>query len=109
MLLGSEVNEKIQAYIRYMVYVRESGGSISSRLIIAGTKGITLSSNCSLLAKYRGPVTLTRTWAHSLLSGIKIVKRNPQLSDSNHNQRISSRSNEILRNHDNCPIGESSS
>ena len=44
-MLGSEVDEKVQAYIRY---VREGGGSISSRLVIAGAKGILLSLNCSL-------------------------------------------------------------
>ena len=70
-MLGSEVDEKVQAYIRY---VREGGGCISSRLVIAGAKGI-LSSNCSLLAEYGGPVTLTQAWAHSLLKIMKFVRR----------------------------------
>ena len=55
-MLGSEVDEKVQAYIRY---VREGGDCTSSRLVIAGAKGILLFSNHSLLAEYGGPVTFT--------------------------------------------------
>ena len=48
-MLGSEVDEKVQVYVRC---VSEGGGSISSRLVIAGAKCILLSSNRSLLAEY---------------------------------------------------------
>ena len=71
-MLGSEVDERVQVYVRC---VREGGGSISSRLVIAGAKCILLSSSLSLLVEYRGPVTLIRLWAHSLLKRLKFVRR----------------------------------
>ena len=72
LLLGSEVDAKVQAYIRQ---VREGGGSVSSRIVIAGAKGILLSSNRSLLSDYGGPISLTRAWAHSLLKRMQFVRR----------------------------------
>ena len=74
-MLGSEVDEKVQAYIRS---VRERGGSISLRLAIAGAKGIVLSSNHSLLAEYGGPVTLDRAWADSLLKEDEVCEKEGQ-------------------------------
>ena len=71
-LLGKELDDKVQAYVKQ---VREGGGSVSSRLVIAGAKGIILASNCSLLSDYGGPVTLSRAWAQSLLQRMKFVKR----------------------------------
>ena len=47
-LLGSEVDAKVHAYVRQ---VRQGGGFVSSRIVIAGAKGILLSSNRSLLTE----------------------------------------------------------
>ena len=71
-LLGSEVDAKVQAYVRQ---VRQGGGFVSSRIVIAGAKGILLSSNRSLLSDYGGPISLTRAWAHSLLKRMQFVRR----------------------------------
>ena len=40
---------------------------MNTKIEVAGTKGILLSSSHSFLAEYRSSISLTRTWAHALL------------------------------------------
>ena len=80
-LIGSEVDENVQAYVRQ---VQEAGGSVSSKIVIAGAKGILLPYNCLFLSDYGGPVALNRSWACSLLTRMKLVQRKGTTAKSKH-------------------------
>ena len=64
LLLGDDLDQKVQIYLRK---VREGGGAVSGRIVIAAAKGIVLKYNPSMLAELGGPVDLNEYWAHSLL------------------------------------------
>ena len=55
--------------------LRDAGGSIGSRIVIAGAEGMVLTHERYLLAQHGGHIHLTRDWALSLLSRIGFVKR----------------------------------
>ncbi len=51
LLLGQDLDEKVQLYLRK---VREGGGGISSMIVIAAAKGILLQCNRRMLVEYGG-------------------------------------------------------
>ena len=72
LLLGDEVDAKVQAYLRK---VRQVGGAVTSRIAIAAARGILLSCNKSLLLEFGGPVSLNRHWAYSFFKRMGFVQR----------------------------------
>ena len=71
-LLLGELDKKVQAYIQAL---RDAGGSIGSRIVIAAAEGIVLAHDRTLLVQHGGHIHLTRDWALSLLSRMGFVKR----------------------------------
>lgn len=81
LLLGDDLDQKVQIYLRK---VREGGGAVSDRIVIAAAKGIVLKYNPSMLAELGGPVDLNEYWAHSLLKRMKFVQRKATTSKGKH-------------------------
>ena len=71
-LLGQELDSLVQMYLRK---VREGGGTVSARIVIATARGILLKCNRSKLVEFGGHVQLDRQWAHSLLQRMDFVQR----------------------------------
>ena len=71
-LLGKEWDGKAKAYVSA---VRKSGGSVSTKLVIAGTKGLLQAAKPPILAEHGGSVTIDKTWARSLLDRMGYTKR----------------------------------
>ena len=80
-LLGQELDSKVQAYLKK---VREGGGAVSARIAMAAAKGILLSCDKSMLEEYGGSVRLNRYWAHSLLKRMKFVQRKATTAKGKH-------------------------
>ena len=68
-LLLGDLDKKVQAYVRA---VRHAGGSIGSSIVIAAAEGIVTVHDRTLLVQYGGHINLTRDWALSLLSRMRI-------------------------------------
>ena len=71
LLLGEE-DEKVKNFVKAL---RDSGGPISTSLIIAATKGLLRKCDPPILKDYGGPITLEKPWAHSLLQRMNFTKR----------------------------------
>ena len=80
LLLGEDLDEKVQIYIKK---VREGGGAISARIVMAAARGILLKCNRGLLADFGGHVELKRHWAHSLLKRMNFVQRKATTAKAN--------------------------
>ena len=59
----------------YVKKVREGGGAVSSRIVMAAAQGIVLKCDQNMLQKFGGHVELTIHRAHSLLQCMHFVKR----------------------------------
>ncbi len=71
-LLGQEWDGKVKDYI---CAVRKSGGSVSTKLVIAGTKGLLQAAKPPILVEHGGSITIDKTWARSLLDRMGYTKR----------------------------------
>ena len=72
LLLGDSLDQKLQLYIRR---VREGGGVISSKIVLAAASGIILSYDRSKLAENGGNIHLNHHWAYSFLRQMNFVQR----------------------------------
>ena len=81
LFLGDDLDQKVQITLRK---VREGGGAVSDRIVIAAAKGIVLKYNPSMLAELGGPVDFNQYWACSLLRRIKFVQRRATTSKGKH-------------------------
>ena len=63
-LLGRELDTLVQKYLRK---VRDGGGAISARIVMAATRGIILKCDRNKLVEFGGHIEINRQWAHSLL------------------------------------------
>lgn len=79
LFLGEDLDRKVQVYLRK---VREGGGAVSSRIVMAAARGILLKCNPSLLAQNGGPITLSKCWAQSLMTRMNFVQRKATTSES---------------------------
>ena len=70
-LLGKDLDEKVQLYIKKS---REGGGVISACTTVAAAHGIVLKVNQSLLAEFGGPVLLSNSRARSLMKQMNLSK-----------------------------------
>lgn len=78
-LLGEALDAKVQAYLRK---IRENGGIVSARIVMAAARGLLLAYDRNQLAEFGGPVVLNRHWAYSLLQRMNYVKRKASTSKS---------------------------
>ena len=81
LLLGNDLDHKVQVYFKK---VREEGGAVSARIVMAAARGILLKCNRSMLVEFGGPIQLNRFWAHSLLKRMNFVQRKATTSKSKH-------------------------
>ena len=72
LLLSKGLDGKLQ---QYLLKVREGGGVVSARIVIAAARGILQHYDQSSLVEFGGHIQLSRKWAYSLLSRMKFVKR----------------------------------
>ena len=70
-LLGNDLDEKVQLYIKS---VREHNGVVSSGVVMAAARGIILSCAKEKLAQFGGHINLNKHWAFSLLQRMNFVK-----------------------------------
>ena len=80
-LLG-ELDEMVQMYLKK---VREQGGVITGRIVVAAAQGILISCDRSKLVEYGGHVRLTTSWAYSLLNRMGYVLRKASIAKSKYN------------------------
>ena len=71
-LLLGKYDDDVKAYIRG---IRQAGGAVSSKVVLAGTRGLLQNKNPPILAEHGGHVTLDKTWARSLLNRMGFTKR----------------------------------
>ena len=71
-ILGKDLDAKVQMYLKK---VRESGGAVLARIVMAAAHGIVLFSDKSMLVEFGGHVQFSRHWAHSLLKRMNFVQR----------------------------------
>ena len=79
LLLGEELQRKIQLYLRA---IRESGGAVNTAIGLGAARGIILKLNRTMLLENGGHVELTKTWARGLLGRMGYVKRKGTTSKS---------------------------
>ena len=60
LLLGQDLDTKVQSYIRK---VRDGGGAVSARIVTAAARGILMKCDRSKLVEFGGHVELNRHWA----------------------------------------------
>ena len=60
--LGADLDGQVQAYLRML------GGVVNTAIVIAAARGIILKVDRASLAEFWGHISLTKSWANSLLS-----------------------------------------
>ena len=80
-LLGEDLDTKVQLYLRK---VREGGGVVSARIVMAAARGVLLSCERSKLVEFGGHIEVNRHWAYSLLHRMKFVKRKVTTAKTKH-------------------------
>ena len=80
-LLGKTLDDRVQEYLKK---VREGGGVITSRIVMAAAKGIICHDDRLKLVEYGGHISLNRHWAYSLLTRMKFVQRKATTAKSKH-------------------------
>ncbi|XP_014663930.1 PREDICTED: uncharacterized protein LOC106806484 [Priapulus caudatus] len=70
-LLG-KYDDDVKAYIRG---IRQAGGAVSPKVVLAGTKGLLKNTKPPILAEYGGNIHLDKTWARSFLDRMGYSKR----------------------------------
>lgn len=68
-LLGEDL---LQLYVKK---VREGGGVVTTRILIAAARGIIVACERSRLVEFGGHIQLNRHWAYSFFHHMKFVKR----------------------------------
>lgn len=71
-LLQDEMDKEVQLYITNL---RKSGGVVNTSIVRAVGLGIVMAHDKQLLSENDGPITLSKTWAYSLLQRMNFVKR----------------------------------
>ena len=62
-LLLEELDQKVQQYLRA---IPESGGAVSTAIVLGTARGIILKINRTLLAEYGGHVVMTKDWGNNI-------------------------------------------
>ena len=80
-LLGSSVDVMVQKYLKK---VRDVGGVVSARIVMATARDILLSNDKIKLVEFGGYVQLNRHWAYALLKRMNFVHRKATTAKSKH-------------------------
>ena len=72
LLIGEKLDGEVKAYIQA---VRNMGGVVTTTITIAVGRAIVNRADRSLLAENGGPITLSKSWAKSVLYRLNFVKR----------------------------------
>ena len=72
MLLGEELDVMVQKYVKAL---RTCGTSIGTNMVMAAVSGIVMACDRTLLTDYGGHISITKTWAASLLNRMGYVRR----------------------------------
>ena len=72
LLLGDHLDTVVQAYL---LKLREAGGVVSARIVVAAARGIVMTYDKFKLEEFGGYIELNRPWANSLLVRMKFVQR----------------------------------
>ena len=72
LLLGKEMDVQVQEYVKSL---RENGGVVNSRIVMASAEGIVKSHDSNLLQENGGHIVLSKSWARSVLGRMGYVKR----------------------------------
>ena len=72
LLLGQVIDTAVQDYIKAL---RSVGGVVTTAIVMASAEGILGARDQSLLVQYGGHVSITKSWAKSLLARMGYVKR----------------------------------
>ena len=67
-----DLDKEVQQYVRALC---TAGTPVRSAAIIAGGRGIVIAKDPSLLAENGGHIVLSKSWAHSLMIRMDLVKR----------------------------------
>ena len=70
-LLGDELDSKVKLYLQTL---RSKGGVVNTAICRAVGHGIVTANDKQLLSEFGGPITLTKSWAASLLNRMNFVK-----------------------------------
>lgn len=81
LLLGEDFDKLVRTYV---AKIREGGGIVTARIVVAAARGILLHYDKSMLAEYGGHAQLNLHWAYSLLGRMNFVKRKATTSKSKH-------------------------
>ncbi len=71
-LMLGELDSLVQEYVKQL---RLSGGIVSASILMAAARGIVRHRDQAMLAEYGGPMNITKSWAASLMTRMKMVKR----------------------------------
>ena len=82
----------------YLRNVREGGGVVNTRIVVAAARGIVLRYAKERLVEFGGHVELTRHWAESLLARMNFVQRKATTAKSKQNLADFSRLKETFLN-----------
>ena len=63
---------QVQSYVRAL---QTTGAPIGSAVVLAAAKGIVMSHDHTLLVENGGHIALTKSWSHSLMLRMGLVKR----------------------------------
>ena len=72
LLLGAEWDKNVR---KFVTAVRNSGGPISTSIVIAATKGLLKKCDPPILKDFGGSIILEKTWARSLIERMNFTKR----------------------------------
>ncbi len=71
-MLGEELDHKVQNYVRAL---HSAGTPIGSSVVLAAGEGMVRAHNRTLLAQHEGHITITKSWAISLLKRMGYDRR----------------------------------
>uniref|UniRef100_A0A1X7V5Y1 Uncharacterized protein n=1 Tax=Amphimedon queenslandica TaxID=400682 RepID=A0A1X7V5Y1_AMPQE len=80
-LLLGDLDEIVQLYLRKL---KDAGGTISARIVVAAARGVIMKSNRGMLVEFGGHVQLKKYLARSLFQRMNLVQRKATTARSKH-------------------------
>ena len=94
LLLGDELDKKLQLYLRR---IREDGGLVTAGIAIAATRGLLMADHKNKLVEKGGHIKLNRHWAYGFLRRMGFVQRKPTTAKSKFSvENFAAKKNEFL-------------
>ena len=79
LLLGDELDKKLQLYLRR---IREDGGPVTAGIAIAAARGLLMAEHKNRLFENGGHIKLNRHWVYGFFTRIGYVQRKPTTAKS---------------------------